>query len=232
MGLVRLFRVIPAKLDRARELQRCHAIAHADPCRLAIGLGARLRVAQFTDLHAAAEIPAFFRREVNSGGVSESSEGTAILVTLLNVDTGSVGEPRLRTSNQVALAATKQQSVVHPLVFQRIVQVITSLLGIEKASTDLSAGSEVSVGRLPVDPEGFRQAIGAAHADAVVVFTAAAYRDRALAEAIGAPEGAGIVLNLGDHVRALTLYLRQRHNRRMVFTQIVAHAGADSPLFG
>src|SRR5256886_1414842 len=78
----------------------------------------------------------------------------------------------------------------------------------------------------------FRQAIGAAYADAIIVFTAAACRDRALAEAIGAPGGAGIELHLRDRVRALALYLRQGNNRRMVLTQVVAHAGADGPSFG
>src|SRR5258705_7912329 len=208
MRLVQLFRVIPAKLDRARELQLSQAIAHAEPCRLAIGLGAGQGVAQFANLRAAAEIPMLFRREVDSGSVSEAAQGAAILVALLDVDAGSVREPRLCARDQVALAATKQQSVVRPLVFQRIVQVITSLLRIEKASANLSPGSEVSVGRLPVDPEAFRQAIGAAHADAIIVFSAAACRDRALAKAIGAPGGAGIELHLRDCVRALALYLR------------------------
>src|SRR6266481_10141743 len=119
--------------------------------------------------------------------MSEAAQGRPILVTLLDVDTGSVGEPRLRAKDQVALAAAKQQPVVRLLVFQRIVQVITGPLGRKKASPDLSAGSEVSVGRLPVDPEMLRQAIGAAHADAIIVFTTAACRDRALAEAIRAP---------------------------------------------
>src|SRR6267142_2315680 len=143
--------------------------------------------------------------------MSEAAQGRPILVTLLDVDTGSVGEPRLRARDQVALAAVKQQPVVCPLVFQRIVQVITGPLGIEKASADLSTGSEVSVGRLPVDPEAFRQAIGAAHADAIIVFTAAACGDRVLAEAIGAPESAGIELHLRDCVRALALYRSEEH---------------------
>src|SRR2546425_5458868 len=121
--------------------------------------------------------------------MSEAAQGRSILVTLLDVDTGGVGEPRLRARDQVALAAAKQLAVVRPLVFQRIVQVKTGPLGIEKASADLSARSEVSVGRLTVDPEAFRQAIGAAHADATIVFTAAACRDCVLAEAIGAPGG-------------------------------------------
>src|SRR5438552_12048662 len=164
--------------------------------------------------------------------MSEAAQGRSILVTLLDVDTGGVGEPRLRARNQVALAAAKQLAVVRPLVFQRIVQVKTGALGIEKASADLSAESEVSVGGFPVDPEAFRQAIGAAYADAIIVFTAAACRDRALAEAIGAPGGAGIELHLRDRVRALALYLRQRNNRRIVLTQVVAHTGADGPFFG
>src|SRR5260370_18037377 len=154
-------------------------------------------------------MPALFGREVDSGGVSESAQGSAILVTLLDVDTGSVGEPHLRARDQVALAAVKQQPVVCPLVFQRIVQVITGPLGIEKARADLSTGSEVSVGRLPVDPEAFRQAIGAAHADPIIIFTADACIDRALAEAIGDPGVARSELPLRDCVHALALYLRQ-----------------------
>src|SRR5258707_8613266 len=232
MRLVQLFRVIPAELDRARELQLSQAVAHAEPCRLAIGLGAGLRVAQFAELRAAAEIPMLFRREVDSGGVSEAAQGPTILVTLLDVNTGSVGEPRLHARDQAALAATKQEAVVCPLVFQRIVQVIPSLLGIEKACSDLSTGPELSVGGLPVDPEAFRQAIGATHADAIIVFTAAACGDSVLAEAIGAPVGAGIELHLRDHVRALALYLRQGNDRRMIFAQVVAHAGTDGPFFG
>src|SRR5260370_38331452 len=102
----------------------------------------------------------------------------------------------------------------------------------ENAGADSSPGSGGSRGRLPVDPEAFRQAMGAAHADAIIVFTAAACRDRALAEAIGAPRSAGIELHLRDCVRALALYLRQGNNRRIVLTQVVAHAGADGPFFG
>src|SRR5438445_240333 len=232
MRLVELFRVIPAILDRARELHLMQAVAHADPGRLAIGLGAGVRVAQLAELRAAAEIPALFRREVDSSGVSKAAQGPPILVTLLDVDTGGVGEPRLRARNQVALAAAKQLAVVRPLVFQRIVQVKTGALGIEKASADLSAESEVSVGGFPVDPEAFRQAIGAAYADAIIVFTAAACRDRVLAETIGAPGGAGIELHLRDRVRALALNLGQGNNRRMVLAQVVAHAGADGPFLG
>jgi hypothetical protein len=46
--------------------------------------------------------------------------------------------------------------VVRPLVFQRIVQIKTGALGIEKAGADLSAGTKVSVGRFAIDPEAFR----------------------------------------------------------------------------
>src|SRR2546426_4098869 len=156
MRPVELFRVVPAILDRARELHLIQAVAHANPGRLAIGLGAGVRVAQLAELRVASQIPALFRREVDSSGVSKAAQGPPILVTLLDVDTGGVGKPRLRARNQVALAAAKQLAVVRPLVFQRIVQVKTGALGIEKASADLSAGSEVSVGRLTVDPEAFR----------------------------------------------------------------------------
>src|SRR2546428_5297453 len=232
MRPVELFRVIPAILDRARELYLIQPVAHAHPGRLAIGLGAGLRVAQLAELRVASQIPALFRREVDSSGVSKAAQGPPILVTLLDVDTGGVGEPRLRARNQVALAAAKQLAVVRPLVFQRIVQVKTGALGIEKASADLSAESEVSVGGFPVDPEAFRQAIGAAYADAIIVFTAAACRDRVLAETIGAPGGAGIELHLRDRVRALALNLGQGNNRRMVLAQVVAHAGADGPFLG
>src|SRR5437879_11885083 len=105
-----------------------------------------------------------FRREVDSGGVSEAAQGAAILIALLDVDAGSVREPRLRARDQVALAATKEQSVVRRLVFKRIDVVVTSLVGIEKGSANLSARSEVSVGRFTVDPDASRQAQGAASA--------------------------------------------------------------------
>src|SRR5882762_6599301 len=229
--LIGLFGVIPAKLNRARELQFRQAVAHADARRLAIGLGAGLRVARLADFCVATEIPAFFRREVDSGGVSEAAQGRAILVTLLDVDTGGVGESRLHARDQVPLAAAKQQAVIGALVFQRIVQVKAGPLGIEKASADLTAGSQVPVGRLAVDPEAFRQAIGAAQADAIIAFTAAACCDRVLAEAIGAPEAAGVELDLRDRVGALALYLGQRNNRRIVPAQVIAHAGADGPSF-
>src|SRR6516225_7577504 len=125
-----------------------------------------------------------------------------------------------------------QLIIICPLVFQRIVQVETGPLGIEKGGADLSAGTQVSVGRLAIDPEAFRQAIGAAQADATVVWTAAACRDRVLGEAISAPSVAGTELYLRDCVRALALFLGQRNNLRMVLTHIVAHAGAEAPAVG
>src|SRR5215472_9362611 len=103
-----------------------------------------MRVAQLADLRTGAEIPVLFRRKVNSGGVSEAAQGRAILVTLLDVDTRSVGEPGLRARDQVASAAVKQLPVVCPLVFQRIVQVKAGSLRIQKASADLSGRAEVS----------------------------------------------------------------------------------------
>ncbi len=53
-----------------------------------------------------------------------------------------------------------------------------------------------------------------------------------LAEAIGAPGGAGIELHLRDRVRALALNLGQGNNQRMVLAQVVAHASADAPFLG
>src|SRR5215470_6799608 len=103
-----------------------------------------------------------------------------------------------------------QLIIICPLVFQRIIQVETGPLGIEKRSADLSAGTQVSVGRLTINPEAFRQAIGAAKADATVVFTTAACRDRVLDEGINAPIVAGTELYLRDRVRALALLLGQR----------------------
>src|SRR5215469_1370080 len=135
------------------------------------------------------------------------------MVTLLDVDAGAVGEPRLRARDQGTLAAPEEQTVVHPLVFQRIVQVNIGSLGIKKAGADLSAGPELSVGSLPVDPKAFRQAIGAAGADATVVFTASTCRDRVLDEAIGPPGVAGNKLYLRYCVRALALLLGQGNKR-------------------
>src|SRR5262249_6279796 len=94
---------------------------------------------------------------------------------------------------------------------------------------NLSARTQVSLGRLTIDPEAFRQAIGAAHADAIVVLTAAGGRDRVLDEAISAPRVAGTELYLRDGVRALALLLGQWNNRRIVLTHTFAHAGAEAP---
>src|SRR6478609_3521830 len=155
------------------------------------------------------------------------------MVTLLGVDAGAVAEPRLHAGDQIApAAAVDELIVVRPLVFQRIVQVKTGPLGIEKAGADLSARTQVSVGRLTIDPETLRQAIGSAHADAAVVWTAAAGCDCVLAEDVSAPGVAGAVFYLRDRVRALALLLGQRHNRRIVLTHIVAHAGAEAPSVG
>src|SRR5215472_19012442 len=74
--------------------------------------------------------------------------------------------------------------------------------------------------------------VRAARADAIVILTAAACGDCALYEAIGAPGGAGIELNLYNRIRALALLLRQRNNRRMIPSQVVANAGAHAPSFG
>src|SRR5207244_6349220 len=205
MSQVELFRVVPAILDRARELHLIQAVAHADSTRPAIGLGAGLRVAKPAELRASAEIPALFRHEVDSGGVREAGLRVAALVTLLEVDAGGVGEPSFLPRDQVAPADSL--AVVRALVFERIVQVEIGPIGIQEAGAELSAGPEVPVGSLPVDPEAFRQAIGAARADATVGFTAAACRDGVLDEAIGTPGGAGIEPHLRDPVRAIALFL-------------------------
>src|SRR5262249_13329978 len=87
-------------------------------------------------------------------------------------------------------------------------------------------------GSLTVDPEAFRQAIGAARADATIVFAAAACRDGVLDEGISAPRVARFELYLSDRVGALALLLGQWNNRRMVLAQLVAHAGAEAPSLG
>src|SRR5262249_6185510 len=117
---VDLFREVAAELDAARELRLVAAVANADSGRVAIGCCAGLRVAQLADLVAAAEIRALFGHEVDSGGAREAGL-PAVLVTLLEVDAGGVGEPSLHPGDQVALADL--YAVIRPLVFQRIVQV-------------------------------------------------------------------------------------------------------------
>src|SRR5262249_29230211 len=79
------------------------AVAHADSSRLALGLGAGLRVAQLAELRAAAEVPALFRHEVDSGGVRETAERPAILVTLLDVGAGAIREPSLLPVAHISL---------------------------------------------------------------------------------------------------------------------------------
>src|SRR5262249_44987798 len=157
---VDLFRDVPAILDCARELHLLQTVTHADSSRLAIGLGARLRVAQLAKFRAAPEIPSFFCHEVDAGGVCEAGHRSGVLVTFLEVNAGAVGKPSLHTRNQVA--AADLQTIVRPLVFQRIVQVKIGELGIEEARTELYGGPKVSIGSFTVDPEAFRQAIGAA----------------------------------------------------------------------
>ena len=141
----------------------------------------------------------------------EAGQRIAVLITLLDVDAGAVGESSFLARDQVTPADSL--AVVRPLVFQRIVQVEIGPVRIEEAGADLSAGPEVAIGSLPVNPEAFRQAVGAARADATVVFTAAACRDCVLEEAIGAPDGAGFESHLRDRVRAIALYLGQGNNR-------------------
>src|SRR5262249_15824291 len=99
----------------ARELHLIATVAHADSRSPAIGRGAGLRVAQLADLRAAAEIPALFRHEVDSGGTREAGL-SAVLVTLLEVDPAAVAEPSLHPPDQIALADV--HAVVRPLVFQ------------------------------------------------------------------------------------------------------------------
>src|SRR6185503_1793501 len=160
---VELLLVIPAVLDRARELHRIHAVAHADSGRLAIGLGAGLRIAQRAELRAGPDVPALLLHEVDPGGVREAGQRPGVLVALLDVDAGAVGEPSLHARDQVAPAGI--QAVVRPLVFERIVQVQTGLLGDQETGADPGAGPEVSVGHLRVELEALRRAIGAARAD-------------------------------------------------------------------
>src|SRR5262249_13287123 len=103
VGRVGLFHVVPAILDPARKLRFIAAIAQADSTGLAIGRGTGKRVAQLADLRAAAEIPALFGHEVDSGGARQAGR-PAVLVALLGVDAGTVGEPSLHSRSQVALA--------------------------------------------------------------------------------------------------------------------------------
>src|SRR5262249_13568341 len=100
MCRVELFRDVPAILDPARELRLIAAISQFDSSRLAIGRGAGQRIAQFADLRAAAEIPALFRHEVDSRCACEAGL-SAVLVALLEVDAGAVGEPSFHARYQV-----------------------------------------------------------------------------------------------------------------------------------
>src|SRR6185437_2668296 len=230
---VRLLHIVPAKFDRSGELYPGLSITHVDSRGLAFGLGAGFGVEQVAELRAAAKIPFLFGHQVDSGGVREAALSRASLVTFLGVDAGAIGEPRLHARNQVAeAAAVDQLIIVRPLVFQRIVKVKAGLLGIEKGGADLSAGTEISVGRRAIDFEASRQAIGTAQADATIVWTSATGCDGVLAEGICAPGVAGTELYLRDGVRALALLLRQWNQRRIVLAHIVAHAGAEAPCVG
>src|SRR5439155_8852924 len=107
------------------------------------------------EFRAAAEIPAFFRHEVDTGGAREAGQRPAVLVTLLEVDAGTIGEPSLHARDQVA--STGSHAVVRPLVFQRVVHVKIGPVRIEEVGAEFSGGPEVSIGGLAADPETFRQ---------------------------------------------------------------------------
>src|SRR5262249_54585235 len=156
------------------------------------------------------------RHEVDSGGAREAGLPAA-LIALLEVHAGAVGESSLHSGNQVSLADLR--AVVRALVFQRVVEIKIGQIGIEKGGADFSTRPEVSVGSLSVDLETFRQAIRAARADATIAFTAAARRDGILDKAVGVPGSAGVEHELRDRVRALTLFLGQGNNQRMVIAQ-------------
>ena len=102
----------------------------------------------------------------------ETGQRPVVLVTLLEVDAGTIGEAPFRARDQVA--PTDSPAVVSPLVFQRIVQVKTGPPGIQIVGADSAAEPEVPVGNLGVDLEAVRRAIGTARANAPVVLTAAA----------------------------------------------------------
>src|SRR5262249_45701482 len=178
------------------------------------------------------KVPALFSRKVDTGCVREPAERRAILITLLDVDTRGIGEPGLRAHNQVAPATPIHLAVVRPLVFERIVQVETSALGIEKTGPDSSSRPCDSAGCLTVELKAFRQAIRAASADAIIVLTVPGCRDCALDKTVCAPGGARIELHLRDRVGAFALLLRQGNNRRIILAQVVAYAGAHGPSFG
>ena len=173
---------------RARQLHRFHAVTQADSGRLAIGRRTGQRIAQRADLRIGADVPVLSRHELDAGGVRQTGQRPAVLVTLLEVDAGAVGEPRLRRRKpgcpgELAGRRRPARSPAH-----------SSGRGWSARNTGswcrvLPPTPEVAVGHLPVDLEAFRRTIRAARADAPVVLTAAARRDRVLDEAVGAPRG-------------------------------------------
>src|SRR5262249_9946764 len=140
---VGLLREVPAILDPAGELRLFAAVAQFDSRRLAVGRGAGKPITKLADLRAAAEVPVFFRHEVDSGGAREAGLSAA-LIALLEVHAGAVGESSLHSGNQVSLADLR--AVVRALVFQRVVEIKIGQIGIEKGGADFSTRPEVSVG--------------------------------------------------------------------------------------
>jgi hypothetical protein len=92
-----------------------------------------------------------------------------------------------------------------------------------------AAGPQVAVRDLRVEAEPLAEAIRAAGAEASVVLAVSVLRQRLLRKSVGAPRGARVVADLGHAIRSVALFLRQRHDRRLVLALIVAHAGAQAP---
>jgi hypothetical protein len=171
---IELLRVIIPKFDGTRKLHSFRAVSQAESSGLSVRLGKGLRVAQQTEFPIGSEIPFLSRDEVNAHGVRESGLRPAVLITFFDVDAGTVGEPFLHARSQVAL--TDLESVVCPLVFQRIVHVKAGPFGIQESRSDLPAEPEVPVGAFAVEPEAFRQTIGATQAVTPVALTIAGGR--------------------------------------------------------
>ncbi len=222
---VRLFRLVDAVFDGARELDVLEAVPDAHATGDAVGLRAGQRVDQRAHVGIRAEVPALVRGQIDAGRVRQPGGRAAVLVALLEVNARAVGRPPFHAKHEVA--APRQEPAVHALVLERVVQVEVGALGIEEAAADAAARSEVSLRDFGVDAQALGEAIGAADADPAVVLAVARGRDGILDEAVAAPGRSRVVGELEDRVGALALLLRQRHDRRVVGPLVVADSRAQ-----
>ena len=81
-----------------------------------------------------------------------------MLITLLKVHTGAVGEARLDAGDQVATTTRAAHGIVGAFVLERIIDVQTGLLGMQVVGANPTADTEIAIGYLTFQAQFVRDA--------------------------------------------------------------------------